>query len=155
MDRAVTTPGVTRVRGSSEGIDNRGILSSSVSGLTLVIDSEATFLEGDELLEGRQVLATRFVTHVMVGDVDRGESLGYFAHMVSHPSESAGKVFDVGAKEYSDGVTIAARVEDAFIAIGEAGIHFVDSAIGKSAELEGASSGAFTEELLESEGALW
>ena len=90
----------------------------------------------------------------MVGDVDRGEGLGDFAHMVSHPGESAGKVFDIGAKEYSDGVTIAARVEDAFVAFGEADIHFVDSAIGKSTESESSGASAFAKYLLELEGAL-
>jgi len=94
------------------------------------------------------------VRDVVIGDVNGGEGFGDFAHMVSHPGESAGKVFDVRAEEDSDGVTIAARVEDTFVAVRQAGIHFVDRAIGESAEFEGAGASAFAKELLESEATL-
>jgi hypothetical protein len=93
------------------------------------------------------------VRDVVVRDVDNAERLLDFAEVVSHPSESAGEVLDVRAKEDGKRLAIATRVQDTFIAIGESDFELVDSAIGEVGELESSGASAVSEELLEGEGA--
>jgi hypothetical protein len=143
------TPGVTRPGRRLEGLDRWSVLGGAFT-----VKQQAAFFLGDELLEGREVLVAGFVTHIVVGDVDGGESVSDLAHMVSHPGESVGEVAKVRAKEDGEGIVVAAAIEDAFVAVGESGFELVDGFVGEGAETESASTSFLAKELLESEGAL-
>jgi len=134
-------------RGS--GLDDRSGL-----GLTLGIEVESAFLLGDEFFEGGEIERASFVGDVVVGDVDSGEGIGELAHVVSGPGESVDDIAKARAAPDSERVVLATAGKDAFFAAIEDGGVFVDGAIGESAELESSGTSAFTEELLESEGAL-
>jgi hypothetical protein len=131
-----------------DSIDDGGISD------TFVVEHEATFLLRDEFTKAGKVLRTRLVTHVMVGDVNAGESISEFAHMVGSPSESIDDIAKAWAAPDSEGIIVTAASENAFFTTVEDGGPFVDGAIGEGTELEGSSASTVAQELLELEGAL-
>jgi hypothetical protein len=141
---ATTKPVLTGV--ATSRASKRTIRSSSKS--TSSVELEPAFLLRDKLAKAGKVLTARFVTHVVVRDIDNAEGLLDFAEVVSHPGESAGKVLDVGPEEDGKRLAIATRVENALVAIGESDFELVDGAVGEVRELESSGASAIAEELL-------